>query len=183
MPILVLYDRTFFCYHNRKGLDLAVSDLFTAAEDRGRVSATSLPSKIILPQKLRIRALRNLQQQCHQPIISDFAYRCVFVCHVGWRNKGVIVWLHMAVADHRSISPYASALLMFTFLITGCFTMDRHPLVNLQLRALIHFVNCTCQSCSQSRGIAYSSWPTKTESTSSRTSQTKVRNMKGNGVP
>ena len=61
--------------------------------------------------------------------------------------------------------------------------MDKHPLLDIHLRALIHFANCTCQSCSQSRGIAYSAWPTKTESTSSKTSQTEVRNMKGNGTP
>lgn len=61
--------------------------------------------------------------------------------------------------------------------------MDKHPLNDIHLRALMHFANCTCQSCSQSRGKAFSSWPTKTESTSSKTSQTEVRNMKASGMP
>lgn len=61
--------------------------------------------------------------------------------------------------------------------------MDKHPLNDIHLRALMHFANCTCQSCSQSRGKAFSSWPTKTESTSSKTSQIEVRNMKASGMP
>ena len=116
---------------------------------------------------------------------ADFAYWSRSFAFL-WRNEGVIAWLQMVAADHRpklSYSPDASPFAMLTGLMTGSFTMDKHPLIDVHLRALIHFANCTCQSCSQSRGIAYSSWPTKTGSTNSKTSQTEVRNMKGNGAP